>query len=108
MMPQGHIRKVLLINPPGKCHLRKDGSLGERKHCTPPLGLAYLAANLLRHEFKVEVLDILAEGYQQEQFLDPFIIYGLSMKDTLERVKRADPDLIGISVLFSNRAKESF
>ncbi len=108
MSGQGPIKKVLLINPPGKCHLRKDGSLGERKHCTPPLGLAYLAANLLRHDFDVEVLDILAEGYAQEVFLDPFILYGLSMQETLERVKRAKPDLIGISVLFSNRAKESF
>src|SRR3989338_3726677 len=108
MMPQGHIRKVLLINPPGKCHLRRDGSLGERKHCTPPLGLAYLAANLRRHEFEVEILDILAEGYQTEEFQDPFIIYGLPMAQTIERGKRSGADLLGISGLFSSRAKESF
>lgn len=108
MSQQGPVKKVLLINPPGKCHLRKDGSLGERKHCTPPLGLAYLAANLLKHEFDVEVLDILAEGYHQEQFHDPFIIYGLSMEETLARIRKAEPDLIGVSCLFSNRAKECF
>ncbi len=107
MNQQARIRKVLLINPPGKCHLREDGSLGERKHCVPPLGLAYIAANLLKHEFEVEVLDILAEGYHQHLFEDPFITYGLTIEQTLERVRKAKPDLIGISVLFSNRAKES-
>lgn len=108
MSQNGPIKKVLLINPPGKCHLRKDGSLGERKHCTPPLGLAYLASNLLKHEFDVEVLDILAEGYHQEQFVDPFILYGLSLEETLSRIRQAQPDLIGVSCLFSNRAKECF
>ena len=107
MSQRARVQKVLLINPPGKCYLRKDGSLGERKHCTPPLGLAYLAANLLKHEFEVEILDILAEGYHQQQFEDPFITYGLSIAESVERVREAQPDLIGISVLFSNRAKES-
>ncbi|MBI3321945.1 MAG: cobalamin B12-binding domain-containing protein, partial [Candidatus Omnitrophica bacterium] len=81
---------------------------GERKHCTPPLGMAYLASNLLKHDFEVEILDILAEGYHQEQFTDPFIIYGLTLEQTMERVRKAQPDLIGVSCLFSNRAKESF
>ena len=35
---------VLLINPPGKVYIYPDGSPAHRKHCTPPLGLAYLAA----------------------------------------------------------------
>lgn len=102
------VKKVLLINPPGKCYLKKDGSLGERKHCTPPLGIAYLAANLLRNSYEVEVLDILAEGYHNEQFKDPFIIYGLDLDVVIERVKRAKPDLIGLSLLFSNRVNESY
>ncbi len=72
-----NIKKVLLINPPGKCYLTEDGSL-EVKHCTPPLGLAYLAANLEQHSYEVEILDILAEGYHQERFVDSFLIYGLS------------------------------
>lgn len=107
MVTARQFQKVLLLNPPGKCHLREDGSLGERKHCVPPLGLAYIAANLLKHEFDVEVLDILAEGYDQQRFDDPFITYGLTIEQTLERVRNAQPDVIGISVLFSNRAKES-
>ncbi|MBI1916533.1 MAG: B12-binding domain-containing radical SAM protein [Planctomycetes bacterium] len=107
-MAARRIRKVLLVSPPGKCHLREDGSLGERKHCTPHLGLAYLAANLLKHDYEAEILDILAEGYHEERFVEPFILYGLNPQETLERTRRAAPDMIGISVLFSNRAKESY
>ena len=101
------VNKILLINPPGKCYLRKDLTLGERKHCTPPLGLAYLAANLLRHSYEVEVLDMLAEGYQFEQVRGSFVLYGLSIEDTLERIRKYQPDLIGLSLLFSNRVQES-
>lgn len=101
------IKKILLINPPGKCHLKSDGSIGERKHCVPQLGIAYLAGSLLKHGYEVEVLDILAEGYTNEQYNDPFITYGLSMEDSIKRIKQAAPDIIGISVLFSNRAPEA-
>ena len=99
--------KVLLINPPGKIFMHQDGHIGERKHCTPPLGLAYIAASLLHNEYDVNVLDILAEGYDNEIIIDSFIIYGLDIKETLSRVAEYNPDVIGIGVLFSNRINES-
>jgi radical SAM superfamily enzyme YgiQ (UPF0313 family) len=103
------IQKVLLINPPGKCLIRKvDGSIAERKHCQPPLGLAYLGAACLSRGYAVEILDILAEGYDQEQLTEHFIVYGLDNATVLERIRRAAPDLIGISILFSHLASECF
>lgn len=95
------ISKVLLINPPGKVYVLPDGTPAHRKHCTPPLGLAYIAANLLQNGYEVQVMDILAEGYKNEIFKNHSILYGLSTEDILARIAKAKPDIIGISVLFS-------
>lgn len=100
------MNKILLINPPGRCLIAPDGGIAERKHCSPPLGLAYLAAGLLKNGYSVEILDMLAEGYEQERYTEQFVYYGLSTSQALERIQQADPDLIGISVLFSNIARQ--
>jgi radical SAM superfamily enzyme YgiQ (UPF0313 family) len=100
-MTASQIHTVLLINPPGKVHLLPDGTPAHRKHCTPPLGLAYLAATLLQRGFAVNVLDVLAEGYENEYRTSDAIRYGLDESEILERVSKIKPDIIGISVLFS-------
>jgi len=103
------VKKVLLINPPGKCLIRKvDGSIVERKHCQPPLGLAYLGSACLNSGYEVEILDILAEGYDQERLTEHYIVYGLEDFETLARIREIQPDLIGISILFSHLATECF
>jgi radical SAM superfamily enzyme YgiQ (UPF0313 family) len=102
------IRKVLLIQPPGRCLIGRDGVITERKHCHPPLGLAYLAAGLRNHGYEVAVLDMLAEGYGQERYTEQFIYYGLTAEQAIERIEAFQPDMIGISILFSNLAAESF
>jgi|TARA_Y100000294_G_scaffold148315_1_gene144653 radical SAM superfamily enzyme YgiQ (UPF0313 family) len=107
VMNQNRFQKILLINPPGKLFVREDGNIFERKHCSQPIGLAYLAASLLTHGYDVEVLDTLAEGYENERYVEPFIIYGLDMEDIKQRILSVKPDVIGISVLFSNRIGEA-
>jgi len=103
------IKKMLLINPPGKCLIRKiDGSIVERKHCQPPLGLAYLGASCMRAGYDMEVLDILAEGYESERLTEHFIIYGLDTPEVLERIRISNPDVIGVSILFSHLASECY
>lgn len=108
MATHGPIHKVLLINPPGKVYVLPDGTPAHRKHCTPPLGLAYIAANLLQNGYEVQVMDILAEGYNNEIFKNQSILYGLSTEDILARIEKAKPDIIGISVLFSFLILEVF
>lgn len=99
------IQKVLLINPPGKITVTPEGSR-ERKLAVPPLGLASLAANLKRENLEVEILDVLIEGYQNEQRNSSTIIYGLNHSAIHKRISEFNPDVVGVSCLFSNRAKE--
>jgi len=96
------VQKVLLMNPPAKVYLYPDGSPAHRKHCTPPLGLAYLGSCIREQGYRPAILDIVAEGYYNERISDSFLYYGLSWDDVRARIEKEAPDLIGISVLFSN------
>ena len=98
---------ILLLNPPGRVRLGRDGLPTERKHCTPPLGLAYLAATLRQNSIPVNVIDALAEGYETERKIDNFIFYGLSDDQIITRILLLKPAIVGISILFSNLANEA-
>ena len=106
----GSVKKnrVMLLTPPGKVYVRQDGTPAARKHCSPPIGIAYLASNLLKHNYEVQVIDALVDGYDQEIYEEPFIIYGLSPKQVVERVKKFNPDAVGISVLFSMTINQAY
>lgn len=107
MITPRNVKKVLLINPPGKVFIFPDGSPAHRKHCTPPLGIAYLAAAAREAGYEPHVIDILAEGYGNEEFREPFLIYGLPWETVKERILVFQPDVVGISVLFSSIIAES-
>ena len=101
------IRKVLLISPPGKLAIMKEGSR-ERKLAVPPLGLAYMASNLLKHGLDVEVLDTLIEGFDRNTpHDDNSVTYGLENGEIKRRIGESNPDLIGISCMISNRSREA-
>lgn len=100
--------KIALINPSTKISLFPDGRPAHRKHCTPPLGLAYLAAQLQKSNHEVVAIDMLAEGYDNEVLGSDFISYGMSTEDLIQKLDRANPDLIGISVMFSNIAEHVY
>lgn len=109
IIPSGlrkEVKRVMLINPPGKITVTEHGSR-ERKLAVPPLGLAYLGAQLLAHGFEVDVLDVLIEGYENEVESTGSILYGLSEDETRERIRSFNPDMIGVSCLFSNRGREA-
>ncbi|MFC1699005.1 B12-binding domain-containing radical SAM protein [Candidatus Omnitrophota bacterium] len=92
--------KVMLIQPP---YTILDT---EFKSCHPPLGLAYLAAALReRHELKV--LDALAEGFDRERAGEEkgYLTYGLSYEEIREEIRAFNPEVIGVSSLFSAQAR---
>lgn len=93
--------KVMLVFPPGKVYVYPDGTPASRKTCSPPIGMAYLAANLLKHDYKVSCLDMSLEKYDREIYEGSFVRYGMNAQELIERVREEDPDVIGFSVLFS-------
>lgn len=103
---KNHVKKILLISPPGKITVTSEGSR-ERKLAVPPLGLGYLAANLRNAGYDVEILDCLIEDYYHEQHNGNEIIYGLDPQNIFQRIADNNPDLIGVSCLFSNRGQEA-
>ena len=100
------IKKVMLINPPGKITLTEHGSR-ERKLAVPPLGLAYLGAQLQKFSYEIDILDVLIEGYEHERATGNTILYGLAEENIRERIRGFGPDLVGVSCLFSNRGQEA-
>lgn len=101
------ISKVMLVTPPGKIAITSQGSR-ERKLAVPPLGIAYLAASLRQIGVEVQVLDVLIEGYETEQQLQPNeVTYGLTEEEIRKRLRDFNPDMVGVSCLFSNRGKEA-
>lgn len=95
------IEKILLIQPP------YDILRIEPKTAQPPLGLAYLGA-VLEKDYEVKILDAVAEGYENEQFIDRnFKRYGLSFSDIKTEIEKFNPDVVGVSCLFSTQAENS-
>lgn len=94
-------QKMMLINPPGRVYIFPDGRPSSRKHCTPPLGLAYLAAVLRENKIDVCVVDMTAEGLDNETRKDDFLVYGMPTDELLRRIEIEKPTVIGISILFS-------
>lgn len=99
------IKKIMLVSPHGKFTITPEGSR-ERKLAVPSLGLAYLAAQLLKHGYEVELLDTLVEGFDNEFPFGNAILYGLDFAQVKERIQRSAPDLVAVSCLFSNRINE--
>ena len=73
-------KKVLLIQPNYNTQ-RKTGAWG----VNPPIGLAYIAAVLEQNKIKVEILDANASN--------------LSVEEVVDRVKKAAPTIVGVSIL---------
>jgi len=72
---------VLLVNPNYQQHI----SAVAQTTVGPPLGLGYLAASLEEQGNRVEILDANAES--------------LSLKSTVERIREARPDLVGLTAV---------
>ncbi|AEC52607.1 methyltransferase [Pyrococcus sp. NA2] len=73
--------RILLILPPTESAIKRVvGTTG------PPLGLAYLAS-MVREEHDVKIIDGIAED--------------LTFSDVMKRIKRYDPDIVGITATTS-------
>jgi anaerobic magnesium-protoporphyrin IX monomethyl ester cyclase len=79
--------KTMFINPPlsikDEARTRCTYKFKARRGCTPPLGLAYMAAVLEMNDHPVSILDANA--------------IGITVRDIVERVKQEKPGVIGIT-----------
>lgn len=95
--------RVALISP------QVIGAKNQLRKCTPPLGIASLAAVLeTRGITEILALDAAVEDYYNVRPLDDnpdFIIYGLPDEGVVERLREFKPDVVGISALFSSQTE---
>lgn len=87
--------KVLLLNPPNTYHR------GDDFYVTFPLGLAYLAGFLESHGYEVEVIDSLAGYGPSTTMLDGMYRVGMSDEEIVLAIRRARPDLVGITCAYT-------
>jgi anaerobic magnesium-protoporphyrin IX monomethyl ester cyclase len=93
--PLDHPPRVLLIAP------RITIPQGMVKRVIPPLGLSYIAGSLEAAGIDVKVIDCTIEGYEQEETVGNLMTYGLHPQHIAKAIEEYDPDVIGVSVLFS-------
>lgn len=92
--------KVMLINPP--ILVEKTDTYRESYGAMIPMGLCYLASVIEKDGFEVKILDAIVEGY--EKFYhehDEFYRMGLDWDIIIEKIKEYNPEIIGISFMFT-------
>ncbi len=90
------VKRILFIFPPTRIH--REGI----KQALPPMGVASLAA-VVRGRCEVAVLDAVAEGFHVERPSNHgFYIYGLPIDEIGRRIEAFQPDLVGITCLYSS------
>ena len=100
-------RRIALVSP------QVISDENQVRKAQPPLGMAYLAAVLEENGYAGNVLciDAVVEGYDTIVELndDPnFVQYGLETENIVRRLENFDPDLIGITSLFSSMTECAF
>lgn len=94
--PLENFPKTVLANP----SITIPGDMSKR--CIPPLGLCYIAGFLESKEAPVSIIDCALEGYDIETpHENGLITYGLPSDIAAKRILSENPDVIGMSVLFS-------
>lgn len=86
----------MLINPSNA--MPKDSV----RRLAPPLGILYLAAVLKKENYDVNILDSTCEGYHNILSVENnYIKYGLTDDDIRKRIKEYNPDIVGVTSMFS-------
>lgn len=93
--PLSHNPRVLLIAP------RITIPQGMSKRVIPPLGLSYIGGALEKAGIDVQMIDCTIEGYYTDEVNGNLLTYGLPPQELIPRIGQFEPDVIGISVLFS-------
>jgi len=87
--------KVMLINPSNSI------AKSSVKRLAPPLGILYLAS-IIKEKYDVKIVDSTSEGYYNDMEEGEYITYGLSDEQIKQRIREFNPDIVGISSMFSS------
>jgi len=90
------VTKVLFIYPPITCY---GSGLVVKSHA--PMGLLYLATYIRDLGYEVNLLDALAEGLNNTVHQNNTTQVGLNWPQIKKYIKKCNPDVIGISVMFT-------
>lgn len=97
--------RILLLSPTAKKFI------SDVKEFAPPIGLTWIAASLRKRGHKVKIIDCVAEALHNEKIekrgKEVLIRYGLSDSEIERRIKRFNPDVVGISNIFTAQAGEA-
>lgn len=94
--------KILLIYPPVSIY----GTGKVSPHM--PLGLAYIASYLERMKHEVKIIDALAAGKDIVRKKGKLTQIGLTDKMVENEIKRFNPDVVGISVMFTAFKEDAY
>jgi anaerobic magnesium-protoporphyrin IX monomethyl ester cyclase len=93
-----HLQRVMLIFPPSTTCARYEPMV------TTPMGIAYLGATLREAGYEVSCLDAVGEApYQETPVTQDIFRLGLTYEEIMARVSEYQPDVVGISCIFSNQ-----
>jgi len=93
------IEKVMLVSTSGKIF---DGNF---HHCAVPLGLGYLAA-VIRKDFQVKIIDGRAKFQTFKSSSNKWAYYGYKQQEIVAMIKEFNPQVVGITCLFSQHVAE--
>jgi len=92
---RGKIERVFLLFPP----VRLPSETAQI--ASSPLGVSYLAA-AIRDRVEVRIMDAVAESEHVHLMDGDFSWYGAPLSEIRRRIERFQPDLVGITCLFSS------
>lgn len=97
------LKKVLLIQPPAF-----SDNFRNNMNPNAPMGIAYIGAMLERHGYQVQILDAFIEGWDQEYRINhEKIRVGLSFEQIKDIVAQYNPDVVGITSMFTSQRKNA-
>ena len=95
--------KILLVYPPLTLHKLDVSSPAK----STLIGLGYIAAVLKKDGHEVRILDCLVSSYDKHAVDANFIRSGLSDDEILKQIKDFNPDVVGISSMFTSYFKNA-
>lgn len=94
--------RVLLVYPP---ITKPIGDVSTPIKCVF-IGLAYLAAMLVKHKYEVSVLDCMG-SLKNTGISDKWVRYGLTDIEIKEKIKEFKPDVVGITCMYTSYYRDA-